>query len=127
MNNDSSCSEKCRTLTVYSIGIFGSFLIMAVLVCTMVRYTQPPPISQDRATERAKNLKEVRNAEADGAKGYAWQDQGKGFIRLPVEQAVKIAEGEWKNPAAARANLIARVAKATEPPPKAPEVPSKFE
>ena len=56
-----------------------------------------------------------------------WVDQAKGVVRLPIADAVKLAEQQWQNPAKARADLIARVEKATALPPKAPEKPSQFE
>ncbi|MEO7299825.1 MAG: hypothetical protein ABI042_14755 [Verrucomicrobiota bacterium] len=84
-------------------------------------------IGSDRAEERRKNLINVR-AETDQAlKNYAWQDQGKGLVRLPIERAMEVSLQEWQNPKAARSNLITRVEKATAPAPKAPEKPSEFE
>ena len=37
-----------RTGLAYLIGILGSFLIVAALVWAMQRYTQPPPLGEDR-------------------------------------------------------------------------------
>jgi hypothetical protein len=49
-------------------------------------------------------------------------------VRLRVDDAIKLAEREWQNPAAARSNLIARVDKANPPPaPPPPPKPSVFE
>ena len=123
MNNGSCCKSKCA---VYVIAILGCFLIMAVLVKIMQNKTSSA-LGADRAEERRKNLVTVR-AEADNTlKNYAWQDQSKGLVRLPVERAMEVALQEWQNPQAARSNLIARVEKATAPAPKAPEKPSEFE
>ena len=124
MNNSSCCNKsKCA---VYVIAILGCFLIMAALVKIMQNKTSSA-IGADRAEERRKNLVTVR-AETDQAlKNYAWQDQAKGLVRLPIERAMELSLQEWQNPKAARSNLIARVEKATAPPPKAPEKPSEFE
>jgi hypothetical protein len=112
----------------YVVGILGSFLIVAALVWAMRHYTQPPPLGEDRAAARAKALAELRAAETEALATPAWIDQGKGIVRLPVEEAMKLVEREWgRNPAAARSNLIARVEKATAPPPKVAEKPSQFE
>jgi hypothetical protein len=46
-------------------------------------------------------------------------------VRLPIADAMKIIERSWQNPAAARSNLLERVAKANPPPPK--PAPSPFE
>jgi hypothetical protein len=109
----------------YVVGILGAFLIVAALVAVMQRYTKPVGIDEVRAAARAKALAELRAAESEAMRTPGWIDQGKGVVRLRVEDAVKIVEREWgKDPVAARSNLIARVVKATAvPPPK----PSAFE
>jgi hypothetical protein len=102
-------------------------LIFAALVWKTRQYTTPPPLGAERAAERARALAELRAAEADALHNVGWIDQGKGVVRLPIADAMKLAEREWQNPAKARADLIARVEKATALPPKAPEKPSPFE
>ena len=116
-----------RTTLAYVAGILGSFLIVAALVWAMRHYTQPPPLGEDRVALRKKALAELRAAEAEELNTYAWLDQGKGIVRLPITEAMKLSLRQWQNPAAARSNLIARVEKATAAPPKAPETPSPFE
>jgi hypothetical protein len=117
-----------RSTWAYVLAALGSFLIVAALVLAMQRYTQPPPLGEDRAAARAKALGELRAAEADALEHAGWVDQTKGIVRLPIEDAVKMVERDWgQNPSAARSNLIARVEKATAPPPKVPEKPSQFE
>jgi hypothetical protein len=117
-----------RSAWAYVLAALGSFLIVAALVWAMHRYTQPPPLGEDRAAVRAKTLAELRAAEADALEHAGWVDQTKGIVRLPIEDAVRMVERDWgQNPAAARSNLIARVEKATAPLPKAPEKPSQFE
>jgi hypothetical protein len=116
-----------RTKLCYAIGILGSFLIVAALVFAMRHYTQPPPLGEDRVALRKKALAELRATEAEELNTYGWLDQGKGIVRLPIEEAMKLALRDWQNPAAARSNLIARVEKATAPPPKAPAAPNPFE
>jgi hypothetical protein len=116
-----------RTSLAYALGILGSFLIVAALVWAMLHYTQPPPLGEDRIAVRKKALAELRAIEAEELNTYGWVDQGKGVVRLPITEAMKITLRGWQNPAAARSNLIARVEKATAAPPKAPEKPSPFE
>jgi hypothetical protein len=124
--NDQPAAE--RPALAWAIGILGSFLIVAALVWAMQRYNQPAPLGAERAAERAKALGELRALEAEALQNPGWIDQGKGIVRLPIEEAMRLVEREWgQNPAAARSNLIARVEKATAPPPKAPEKPSQFE
>jgi hypothetical protein len=42
-------------------------------------------------------------------------------VRLPIETALQLTAQQWRNPAAARAELIAREEQACAPAPKAPE------
>jgi hypothetical protein len=117
-----------RIAWAYTAGILGSFLIVAALAWAIHRYTQPPPLGEDRAALRARTLAELRAAEAEALASPAWIDQPKGIVRLPIQQAMMLVERQWgQNPDAARSNLIARVEKATAAPPKAPEKPSPFE
>ena len=102
-------------------------LIFAGLVWKMRQYTTPPPLGAARAAERAKLFAELRAAETDALNNPGWIDPTKGLVRLPIAEAMVLAEREWQNPAQARSNLIARVEKATALPPKAPEKPSQFE
>lgn len=113
---------------VNGLAILGAFLIVAGLVFAMRHYTQPPPINAGRAAERAKALAEMRAANTEALHNAGWIDQTKGIVRLPIADAMKIIVEAWQeNPAAARSDLIARVKKATAPPPKAPEKPNPFE
>jgi len=116
-----------RTTLAYTVGILGSFLIVAALVWAMRHYSQPPALGQDRVALRKKALAELHATEAEELNTYGWLDQSKGIVRLPIAEARKLALVAWQNPAAARSNLIARVEKATAAPPKAPEKPSAFE
>ena len=51
-----------RAGLAYVIGILGSLLIVAALVWAMQRYTQPPPLGQDRVAVRKKALADLRAA-----------------------------------------------------------------
>ncbi len=117
-----------RAGLIYLIGVIGAFLIVGVLIWGMREYSKPPGLNTKRMAERAQALAELRAAESEAVSRPAWIDQSKGLVRLPVEQAMKLVLQEWQNPAAARSNLLARVARANPPPPpKAPEKPSPFE
>ena len=121
-------SESERSTLAYIISILGLLLIVAGLGWAIHRYTQPAPLGQARAAERAKALAELRAAENEALTTPAWLDPAKGIVRLRLEDAMKLVLSEWgKDPAAARSNLISRVEKATALPPKAPEKPSQFE
>ena len=127
MNSDTSC--RCGiSLTAYAAAIVGAALIVGALVCAMQYYVKPAPVGTERAEVRAAALRDLRAAEAEALANPAWVDQAKGIVRLPIQDAMALVERSWgKDPAAARADLIARVEKATAQPPKAPEKPSALE
>jgi uncharacterized protein YdaU (DUF1376 family) len=128
MNSEpTNCNCNCKTGVVNAIAILGAFLIMAVMVWAMQHYTQAPLLNANRAAERAKALAEIRAAETEALNNTGWIDQGKGIVRLRIEDAMNLVEREWQDPAAGRSNLIARVEKATAAPPKAPAAPNPFE
>jgi hypothetical protein len=110
-----------------TVAVVLACLIFAALVWKTRQYTTPPPLGVERAMERAKALADLRAAEADALANVGWVDQGKGLVRLPIAEAMKLVERKWQHPAEARKDLIARVEKATALPPKPPEKPSAFE
>ena len=127
MNSESNNCCECKTKTAWCVAVVGAFLIVGALVCVMRRYTHTEPLNANRAAERAAALKELRATEADALTSVAWIDQGKGLVRLPISEAMKLVEREWQNPAAARAKLIDREEKASFVPPPPPPKPSAFE
>jgi len=120
------CGVRFWSFTIAGV---GAFLIVAALVMAMVDYTKTPSPAEDRAKLRHDNLSQVRaaNAEIMDNANYAWQDQSRGVVRMPMPVATEMFLRLWRDKAAARSNLIARVEKATAPLPKAPEKPSPFE
>ena len=128
MNSESQtdcCS--CTSKMAYVLGVAGAFLIVGALVLAMQHYTQSEPLNAKRAAERAAALRDLRASEADALSSVAYIDPAKGLVRLPISEAMKIAQREWQNPAAARAKLIEREEKATFVPPPPPAKPSAFE
>jgi hypothetical protein len=127
----SSCNKdgKCcgNGAWSYALAVVGALLIVVGLVWAMKHYTTPANITAARAAERAKNLVELRSAEKQAMENYGWVDQSKGIVRLTVERAMELTVADWQSPAQARADLIARVEKATYVPPPPPEKPSEFE
>ncbi|MBM3835189.1 MAG: hypothetical protein FJ403_18330 [Verrucomicrobia bacterium] len=127
MNTDSYGPAKTQ-LAVYLVAILGSFLIMAILVGYMRSYIQTVPVDAARAEERRKALNEINLAAKEQLENYGYVDPAKNQVRLPIQRAMEIVVQDWKNPVAARSNLLARVNQFNPPPPpKAPEKPSPFE
>jgi hypothetical protein len=122
--SDSNCCGRGFSVTLAVVLVC---LIFAGLVWKMREYTTPTPLGAQRAAERAKALAELRAAETDALNNVGWVDPAKGLVRLPITYTMGLVEIKWQNPAKARADLIARVEKATALPPKAPEKPSAFE
>jgi hypothetical protein len=113
------------TLTVYFFAALGAVLIVAGLAALLYYRTLPPPLNQARIEERIKFRQEINAAGADALDNFGWQDQSKGLVRLPITNAMELLVREWKNPAAGRSNLLARLDKANPPPP--PPKPTQFE
>jgi hypothetical protein len=126
MNRPEPCCPNGRAVA-WSIGILGTFLLMAVLVGALYRYALPEPIAAARALERARFLADQKAAEVKALTEYGWVDPAKGVVRLPIQQALEITLREWQNPAAARSNLIARVEKASAVAPPPPPPPNPYE
>jgi hypothetical protein len=124
--NSESCTQKTR-LGAYVLGLLGTFLIVALLVRLMLSYTQAPSVAATRAAERMQILSDFKAANNPLLEKYDWQDQAKGFVRVPIERAKELILEEWQDPAAARSNLMARAAKEFALPPKAPPPKNIYE
>lgn len=122
MNSETECKSCSRC--AYVVAIIGAFLIVGGLVFIMRHYTRTEPLGANRAAERKKALVQLRAENLDVLHGanYAWQDQAKGVVRMPIDRAMELSLKWWQNPATARSNLVAREEKATfVPPPPAYE------
>ena len=117
MNTESNARTP---LWIYAIGVAGTFLIMAALVWVMYYFTRPADLTHTRGEERRKNLADLNAATREQSEGYAWIDEGKGLVRLPINHAVQLVVEKWPNSAALRSNLLERVDKATFRPPPPP-------
>jgi hypothetical protein len=126
---NSAETEKCcnsRTVSVVTAALAVT-LIFAALVWITRKYTSPAPLGAARAAERAKARAELTAAETDALNNVGWADPVKGVVRLPIAEAMRLAEKQWQDPAKARADLIARKVKESTPPPKPPAKPSEYE
>lgn len=129
MNSETKNTSCCAAKVAYAIAVLGALLIVAYLDHVLKRHTQAPPVDEGRAEERAKDLAEIRNAEADALNNTGWVDQSKGIVRLRIDDAMSLMLESWgKDPAAGRSNMLARVAKDyPPPPPPKPQPKSEFE
>src|SRR5579864_8654694 len=105
-------SDFTVSLAVYFIAAVGIFLIIAAMVWVLRYNTRPAPLNQARIEERLKNLQEINAAASEALNNYAWQEQTKGLVRMPIADAMDLVAREWKNPSVGRSNLLARVERA---------------
>lgn len=113
-------------LTAYFAGVLGSLLIVALLVWAIYRYANPAPLGANRAEERRKNLAENRQANAN-LDQYGWADAGKGFVRLPISEAMRLTIKDYQSIDAAKKEIAARVDKAAAAPPAPAPPPNQYE
>jgi hypothetical protein len=115
-------------LFTFVIAAVGALLMFGVLVWIMVHVTRPEAVGAERAQERKKVLVQTRNEEAQVLNNYDRVGAGPGFVRMKIDDAMKLTIKEYQNPAAARSNLVGRADKAgTPPPPPPPPPPNKYE
>jgi hypothetical protein len=125
MNSD-TYRQKTRA-GAYVLAILGTFLLVGLLVWLMHSYTEAPSPFAARSAERMQIMAEFKAANAPLLEKYDWQDQAKGFVRVPVERAKELILDEWRDPAAGRSNLMARAAREFAPAPKPPEKKNEYE
>jgi hypothetical protein len=124
--NPDTCCQKTR-VGAYVVAILGTFLLVGWLVWLMRSYTETPSPFATRSEERMKILSDFKAANAPLVEKYDWQDQPKGFVRIPIERAKELILEEWQDPAAGHFILMTRAAKEFAPPPKVPEKKNEYE
>jgi hypothetical protein len=111
----------------FGINFVVACLLFVALVAVVKFSVTVPAIDADRAAVRAKALADIRATEANALATPGWIDQDRNIVRLPIETALQISANAGKNPAAARADLIARAEKSAAPAPKHAAKPNPFE
>lgn len=110
-----------------AVGFIAGSLVFIVLVAIVKLSATIPPIDATRGAALSSALYEIRTNEMVSLDSPGWIDRSRGIVRLPITTAVQLAAQEWRNPAQARADLIARARRASAPAPKAPAAPNPFE
>ena len=76
------------SVNAYIVAVIGALLIVAGLVWVMGIYTKPQPLGTERADLRKKTWTALKAENQEVLFGnYAWQDQKKGMVRLPINRA----------------------------------------
>lgn len=94
---------------VFIIGIGLLVATTAVLKLSL----RAPAIDSNRAESRSQALAEITAEEEKALNTLSVADNQRGILHLPIETALKLAAQKWPDAAAARADLSARVDKAT--------------
>src|SRR5689334_5595785 len=100
MNSENKSCCGCTAKVAWAIAVVGAILIVVFLDRQLKAYTEGPPVDAGRAEERAKNLAEIRSAEAEAWDHAGWVDQSKGIVRFELDDAMQLMEPNWENPAA---------------------------
>lgn len=122
--------EECcdwKRGALYALTIVGVLLIGWALVRAMKSYVPTQAVNANRSQERAAARADLnQKAQADLNGNYAIVNAHNQTVRLPINRAMEVIVQEAQTPEW-RAKFLARVDKASTPPPKAPEKPSQFE
>ncbi|MCP5519012.1 MAG: hypothetical protein H7A45_17350 [Verrucomicrobiales bacterium] len=105
--------------TAWFIGVAGALLVVGGLAWLMVARTTPPGIDQERATLRRQTRAELQGADQQALTSAALINAEKGLYRIPIQDAMRLMQVKWEDPAAGRADLLARLEAATAKPPPA--------
>lgn len=119
--------QKTNNASGAAIAFIVGSVIFIVLTVAAKLMTTVPDVDADQGSVRSKALAQIRATETTNLTSVTWADQSRGIVRLPIEVAIQKAEQVWQDPAAARADLIARAKKAAAPAPTRPAKPSAFE
>ena len=101
---------------------FGVVLLMFLFGAIAVAIIGPAPrgdtYEQQRAQNREKKLKDLRDEDAKALTGYAWIDKNKGSVRIPIERAIQLTVADLANKKPMPAGPIATpAAEASAAPP----------
>jgi len=107
--------EQINRASGAAIAFIGAIILFVVLAVGAKLLIQALAIDADRAELRSKALADMRANEEKVLNTATLIDKQRGIVQLPIETAMKIAAEKWSGPGAARADLAARVDKATAP------------
>ena len=88
--SDAAPSKPSFGLTL--LAAIGGFVIFVVILLVVYLPKQPAPLGDGIKTseQRKTALAELRANEAKVATGYAWVDQSKGVVQLPIDRAIEL-------------------------------------
>ena len=97
----------------------GMVLLLLVFGAITIAIIGPAPrgdtYEQQRAQDRGKKLKDLREEDAKALATYAWIDKNKGTVRVPIERAMELTVADLANKKPASAGPIATPPAAAAP------------
>jgi hypothetical protein len=103
---------------------FGVVLLMVLFGVMAVAIIGPAPrgdtYEQQRAQNREKKLKDLRDEDAKALTSYGWIDKNKGSVRIPIERAMELTVAALANKKPVAAGPIATPAPEASAPPAGP-------
>jgi hypothetical protein len=97
----------------------GMVLLLLVFGAIAIAIIGPAPrgdtYEQQRAQDRGKKLKDLREEDAKALTTYAWIDKSKGTVRVPIERAMELTVADLTNKKPAPAGAIATPPAAAAP------------
>lgn len=106
-------AEQSRRASGAALGFVVGIVLFVIAGAAAKLAIKAPAIDQERGAARAKALAEVQSAESLALTTPKIIDAAHGTVGLPIDTAIQIAAQKWSDAAAARADLAARVEKAT--------------
>ncbi len=101
----------------------GVVLLMVLFGALAVAIIGPAPrgdtYEQQRAQNRQKKLKDLRDEDAKALTSYGWIDKNKGSVRIPIERAIQLTAAELATKKPAPAGPIATATPETSAAPSA--------
>jgi hypothetical protein len=97
----------------------GMVLLLLVFGAIAIAIIGPAPrgdtYEQQRARDRGKKLKDLREEDAKALTTYSWIDKNKGTVRVPIERAMELTVAELANKKPTTAGPIATPPAAAAP------------
>ena len=107
---------------------FGVVLLILLFGAIAVAIIGPAPrgdtYEQQRAQNREKKLKDLRDEDAKALTSYAWIDKNKGSVRIPIERAMELAIADLAKKKPTSAGPIAAPSPEESAPAAGPAAPS---
>jgi hypothetical protein len=123
MANTEQIRQQVQSPAPFSTWL-GVVLLMLLFGAIAVAIIGPAPrgdtYEQQRAQNREKKLKDLREEDAKALTSYAWIDKNKGTVRLPIERAMELTAVELAKKKPMAAGPIATPTPEASPAPNSP-------